>query len=44
MVCKAICGVDYGAWLKYAWKTFLSLIIAGYALVLVANAIGYGPF
>ena len=44
MVCTAICGVDYGAWLKYAWKTFLSLIIAGYALVLVANAIGYGPF
>lgn len=44
MVAVALCGVDYGDWLKYAWKTFVTLIAAAYGLILIAHAIGYGPF
>lgn len=44
MVCTAICGIDYGAWIKYSWKTFVTLIALGYALVIIASFIGYGPF
>lgn len=44
MVCTAICGVDYGTWIKYSWKTFVSLIASGYILIITAHLMGYGPF
>lgn len=44
MVSCALCGVDYGTWLKACWKTFLTMLIAGFILIVVADAIDYGPF
>lgn len=44
MVAVALCGIDYGDWLKYSVKVFVTMIIAGYLLVLIASKIGYGPF
>ena len=40
----SLCGMDYGHWFKFAWKIYVCLIAAGFALVVVANQIGYGPF
>ena len=44
LVSCSLCGLNYGTWLKMAWKTFAAMIVAGYVLICVANAIGYGPF
>lgn len=44
LICCSLCGINYGDWLKMAWKTFALMIISGYVLIVVANAIGYGPF
>lgn len=40
----SLCGMDYGSWFKFAWKIYICLISAGFALIVIANAIGYGPF
>ena len=44
MVCCALCGVNYGDWLKASWKTFLTMIVSGFILIVIANAINLGPF
>ncbi len=44
LICCSLCGIDYGDWIKMAWKAFVSMIAAGYILIVIANAIGYGPF
>ena len=44
MVACSLCGVEYGDWLKACWKTFLTMLIAGFILIVIANAIDYGPF
>ncbi len=40
----ALCDLDYGAWWKLAWKALGSMIVAGYFLIIIANAMNYGPF
>lgn len=44
VVSASLCGLEYLDWMKYFWKTFVALLIAGYAMILIANQIGYGPF
>lgn len=44
LVACSLCGLNYGTWLKMAWKTFAVMIASGYFLVCIANLIGYGPF
>ena len=44
LVQLAMCGVDYGAWIKFCWKIYLSFIVSAFLLVMVAYGIGYGPF
>jgi uncharacterized ion transporter superfamily protein YfcC len=44
LVACSLCGLNYGTWLKMAWKTFAVMIASGYILVCIANLIGYGPF
>ena len=36
--------MDYGHWFKFAWKIYACLIASGFILIVIANAIGYGPF
>ena len=44
LISCSLCGINYGDWLKMAWKTFALMIVSGYVLVVIANAINYGPF
>ena len=44
LLALSLCDMDYGHWFKFAWKIYVCLIAAGFALVVVANQIGYGPF
>lgn len=44
LICCSLCGINYGDWLKMAWKTFALMILSGYILIVIANATGYGPF
>ena len=44
LICCSLCGINYGDWLKIAWKTYGLMIVSGYILIVVSNAIGYGPF
>ena len=44
LVQLSMCGVDYGSWIKFCWKTYLSFIVSAFVLVIIAYAIGYGPF
>lgn len=44
MPALALCGVDYGVWLKFCWKAYACFITAGYLLVLLANTLNIGPF
>lgn len=44
LVQLSMCGVDYGSWLKFCWKIYLSLIVSAFVLVMIAYGIGYGPF
>ena len=44
LVQLAMCGVDYGSWIKFCWKIYLSFIVSAFLLVAVAYTIGYGPF
>lgn len=39
-----LCGLDYGKWFRFAIKSIGTMMIAAYILIVVANAIGYGPF
>ena len=40
----SLCNLDYMVWFKYSWKVFATMIAAGYALIVIADAINYGPF
>ena len=44
LVQLSMCGVDYGTWIKFCWKTYLSFIVSAFVLVMIAYGIGYGPF
>ena len=44
LLALSLCDMDYGHWFKFAWKIYACLIAAGFALVVIANQIGYGPF
>lgn len=44
LISCSLCGLNYGTWIKMAWKTFVTMIVSGYVLICIANAIGYGPF
>lgn len=37
-------NIGYDKWMKFMWKLFLIWIVTGTILVIVANAINYGPF
>ena len=44
LVQLSMCGVDYGTWIKFCWKIYLSLIVSAFILIMIAYGIGYGPF
>ena len=44
LVQLSMCGVDYGAWIKFCWKIYLSFIVSAFVLIMIAHGIGYGPF
>lgn len=44
LVQLAMCGVDYGSWIRFCWKIYLSFIASAFVLVVIAYGIGYGPF
>ncbi len=44
MVGLALCGLGYGEWIRFCWKIYTSMMAAAFILVIIANAIGYGPF
>ncbi|HIZ74856.1 MAG TPA: TIGR00366 family protein [Candidatus Mediterraneibacter stercoravium] len=39
-----MCGVDYGSWLRFCWKIYLSFIVSAFILIMIAHGIGYRPF
>nr|WP_294494819.1 YfcC family protein [uncultured Mediterraneibacter sp.] len=44
LVQLSMCGVDYGTWIRFCWKIYLSFIVSAFVLVMIAYGIGYGPF
>lgn len=44
LVQLSMCGVDYGSWIKFCWKIYLSFIVSAFILVMIAHGIGFGPF
>ena len=44
LVQLSMCGVDYGSWIKFCWKIYLSFIVSAFVLIMIAHGIGYGPF
>ena len=44
LVQLSLCGVDYGAWIRFCWKIYLSFIVSAFILIMIAHGIGYGPF
>ncbi|HIX64022.1 MAG TPA: YfcC family protein [Candidatus Mediterraneibacter colneyensis] len=44
LVQLSMCGVDYGSWIRFCWKIYLSFIVSAFILVMIAYGIGYGPF
>ena len=44
LVQLAMCGVDYGSWIRFCWKIYLAFIVSAFVLVMIAYGIGYGPF
>lgn len=44
LVQLSMCGVDYGAWIRFCWKIYLSFIVSAFILIMIAHGIGYGPF
>ncbi|HJD46177.1 MAG TPA: YfcC family protein [Candidatus Mediterraneibacter norfolkensis] len=44
LVQLSMCGVDYGAWIKFCWKIYLSFVVSAFILIMIAHGIGYGPF
>ena len=44
MVGLSMCNLGYGEWIRFCWKIYVSMMAAAFVLVIIANAIGYGPF
>lgn len=44
VVSCSLCGLDYGKWFRFAIKAIGTMMVAAYILIVIANAIGYGPF
>lgn len=44
VVACSLCGLDFGKWFRFAIKSIGTMMIAAYILIVIANAIGYGPF
>lgn len=44
VVACSLCGLDFGKWFRFANKSIGTMMIAAYILIVIANAIGYGPF
>ena len=44
LVTSSLCGVDYGKYMKLIWKTVLLMIAAAFVMIVIANAMDYGPF
>ncbi|WP_346699050.1 hypothetical protein [Catenibacillus scindens] len=44
MVGLSMCNLGYGEWIRFCWKIYVSMMVAAFVLVIIANAIGYGPF
>ena len=44
LVQLSMCGVDYGTWIKFCWKIYVSFIVSAFLLIIAAHAMGYGPF
>lgn len=44
VVACTLCGIDYGKWFRFAIKAIGTMMVAAYILIVIANAIGYGPF
>ena len=44
VVSCSLCGIDYGTWFRFAIKAIGTMMVAAYILIVIANAIGYGPF
>ncbi len=44
LVQLSMCGVDYGAWIRFCWKIYLSFIVSAFLLIMISHGIGYGPF
>lgn len=40
----ALCGLDYGVWLRFAAKILGIMIAAGYCLIIIAHFTNFGPF
>ena len=43
-VACSLCGIDYGKWFRFAIKAIGTMMVAAYVLIIIANAINYGPF
>lgn len=44
VVSCSLCGLDYGAWMKYAIRVYPFFFLAAYILIVVADYINLGPF
>ncbi|GHU78755.1 hypothetical protein FACS1894191_0100 [Clostridia bacterium] len=44
LVMLSLCGMDYGRWFKFAWKIYICITVAAFALIVIADKIGFGPF
>ena len=40
----SLCGIDYGKWFRFAVKSIGTMMVAAYVLIIIADAIHYGPF
>ena len=44
LVSCSLCKIDYGVWVRFAWKALGAELIVAYFMILIANAINLGPF
>ncbi|MDR3337370.1 MAG: TIGR00366 family protein [Treponema sp.] len=44
LVVLSMFGISYGQWMKFCWKAYACLIVAGYVLIVIADKIKLGPF
>lgn len=44
VVSCSLCGLDYGAWMRYAIRVYPFFMASAYALIVIADLINLGPF